>query len=214
MAEPFQTVTASSAYGIVTPYLTKHFGGNYTGPGVDLADPVHTVTAVDHHALVASSMVKLRNKCVGLDMREPIHTLATGGHMAEVRAFLVKYYSEGGQDQDCREPMHTIPTKDRLGLVTVAGQEYQITDIGMRMLEPHELYAAQGFPRSYIIAPLINGKRLPKHAQVRMCGNSVCPPLAAAIVKANVPEMAIWNLQDQVNGQLKNHSAPQSYAYQ
>lgn len=118
---------------------------------------------------------------------------AGGGHVADVRAFLVKYYSEGGQDQSCTDPMHTIPTKDRLGLVTVAGEEYVIADIGMRMLEPHELYAAQGFPANYVIAPTINGRRLPKHAQVRMCGNSVCPPLAAALVRANVPEMATWN---------------------
>jgi DNA (cytosine-5)-methyltransferase 1 len=83
-----------------------------------------------------------------------------------------------------------------MGLVTVAGQEYQIADIGMRMLEPHELYAAQGFPTDYIIAPTINGRRLPKHAQVRMCGNSVCPPLAAALVRANLPEMASWSRQD------------------
>ena len=124
-------------------------------------------------------------------------TVTSGGnHIGEVRAFLVKYYSEGGQDQDCRDPMHTIPTKDRLGLVTVAGEQYQIADIGMRMLEPHELYAAQGFPSSYVIAPVINGRRLPKHAQVRMCGNSVSPPLAAALVRANVPEMASWSARE------------------
>lgn len=193
--KPLGTVVAGGAkHALVGAFLAKHFGGNYTGPGADLGDPAHTVTAVDHHALVTSHLAKLRNNQFGQDNREPVPTLtAGGGHVAEVRAFLVKYYSEGGQDQDCREPMHTIPTKDRLGLVTVAGQEYQIADIGMRMLEPHELYAAQGFPGSYIIAPTINGKRLPKHAQVRMCGNSVCPPLAKAIVSANVPEMSAWS---------------------
>lgn len=93
--------------------------------------------------------------------------------------------------------MHTIPTKDRLGLVTVAGEQYQIADIGMRMLEPHELYAAQGFPSTYVIAPtMANGKPLPKHAQVRMCGNSVSPPMAAALVRANVPDMANWSKKE------------------
>lgn len=115
---------------------------------------------------------------------------------AQVEAFLIKFYSQGGQDQDCRDPMHTIPTKDRLGLVTVAGEQYQIADIGMRMLEPHELYAAQGFPSSYVIAPVINGRRLPKHAQVRMCGNSVSPPMAAALARANVPELASWSARE------------------
>lgn len=72
------------------------------------------------------------------------------------------------------------------------GEDYAIADIGMRMLEPHELYAAQGFPPGYIIAPIINGKRLSKASQVRMCGNSVCPPIAAALVSANVPELSAW----------------------
>src|SRR5690606_36229950 len=126
----------------------------------------------DHHALCTSHLAKLRNNQYGQDNREHFPTLtAGGGHVAEVRAFLIKYYSEGGQDQDCRDPMHTIPTKDRLGLVTVAGEQYQIADIGMRMLETHELYAAQGFPSTCVIAPVINGKPLPKYAQVRMCGN-------------------------------------------
>lgn len=196
--KPLGTVVACGAkHALVGAFLAKHFGGNYTGPGVELSDLVHTVTATDHHALVTSHLAKLRNNQFGQDNREPMPTLtAGGGHVADVRAFLVKYYSEGGQDQDCHDPMHTIPTKDRLGLVTVAGEDYVIADIGMRMLEPHELYAAQGFPSSYVIAPTINGRRLPKHAQVRMCGNSVCPPLAAALVRVNVPEMAAWSRKE------------------
>lgn len=259
--KPLGTVVAGGAkHAVVGAFLAKHFGGGYDGAGVALADPIHTVTATDHHALVTANLMtnttghtgaasdsplptiatgghhalvtgqlvgcggragqsrprdadepmqtitakgdtalvtshlaKLRNNQYGQDTREPFPTLtAGGGHVADVRAFLIKYYSEGGQDQDCRDPMHTIPTKDRLGLVTVAGEQYQIADIGMRMLEPHELYAAQGFPASYVIAPMIDGKPLPKYAQVRMCGNSVCPPLAAALVRANVPEMMAW----------------------
>ena len=196
--KPLGTVVAGGAkHAVVSAFLAKHYGGNYDGPGVGLAEPTGTVTTADHHALVSSHMVKLRGECTGSATDEPIPTIsAQGMHIGEVRAFLVKYYSEGGQDQDCRDPMHTIPTKDRLGLVTVAGEQYQIADIGMRMLEPHELYAAQGFPSSYVIAPVINGRRLPKHAQVRMCGNSVSPPMAAALVRANVPEMASWSAKE------------------
>ena len=114
--------------------------------------------------------------------------------MAEVRAFLIKYY---GTDQDPRleEPLHTVTTKDRYGLVTVAGEEYAIADIGLRMLAPKELFRAQGFPAGYIFEHGIDehGQQigLTKSAQVRMCGNSVCPPLAAALVRANLAEMAI-----------------------
>lgn len=196
--KPLGTVVAGGAkHALVSAFLAKHYGGNYEGPGVSLDQPTSTVTTTDHHALVSSHLVKLRNNQFGQDTREPMPTLtAGGGHVGAVRTFLVKYYSEGGQDQDCRDPMHTIPTKDRLGLVTVAGEQYQIADIGMRMLEPHELYAAQGFPASYVIAPVLNGKRMPKHAQVRMCGNSVSPPMAAALVRANVPEMAAWSAKE------------------
>ncbi|WP_287497438.1 DNA cytosine methyltransferase [Pandoraea sp. CB10b_02] len=196
--KPLGTVVAGGAkHALVSAFLAKHYGGNYDGPGVSLDQPTSTVTTTDHHALVSSHLVKLRGECTGSATAEPVPTIsAQGNHIGQVRAFLVKYYSEGGQDQDCRDPMHTIPTKDRLGLVTVAGEQYQIADIGMRMLEPHELYAAQGFPSTYVIAPVIDGRRLPKHAQVRMCGNSVSPPMAAALVRANVPEMAAWSAKE------------------
>ena len=109
-------------------------------------------------------------------------------------AFLHAYY---GTDQDpgLLDPMHTVTTRDRYALVTVAGQQYAIADIGLRMLAPRELFAAQGFPASYIIEHGIDerGQRLEltKTAQVRMCGNSVCPPLAAALVRVNLGELAI-----------------------
>ena len=188
LQKPLGTVVAGGGkHGLVAAFLAKHYGGNYTGPGAPLTAPAPTVTTVDHNALVTSHLVKLRNNCVGQDVREPIHTLTTGGHMGEVRAFLLKYYDTAvGQALD--EPLHTITTKHRLGLVMVKGEPYQIVDIGMRMLEPHELYAAQGFPADYIHDRTITGKRLSKAAQVRMCGNSVCPPVAAALVRANLME--------------------------
>lgn len=165
--EPLRTICAETKGGhhaLITAFLTKHFGGNYTGAGAPLDEPMHTITATDHHALTM--------------------------------AFLTKYYGEGSQDQSLADPLHTIPTVDRFGLVTVAGHRYAISDIGMRMLEPHELYAAQGFPASYQFAPVINGKRLAKRAQVRMCGNSVSPPLAAALARANVPELMTFNARE------------------
>ena len=59
----------------------------------------------------------------------------------------------------------------------------------MRMLEPHKLYAAQGFPSNYIIdGYLVNGKAVTKADQVARCGNSVPPPFAEALVRANLPE--------------------------
>ncbi|VVE90306.1 DNA cytosine methyltransferase [Pandoraea bronchicola] len=196
--KPLGTVVAGGAkHALVSAFLAKHYGGNYDGPGVGLKEPAGTITTADHHALVSSHMVKLRGECTGGATSEPVPTIsAQGNHIGEVRAFLVKYYGNKKDGVDVREPMHTIPCTDRMGLVTVAGQTYQIADIGMRMLEPHELYAAQGFPSTYVIAPVFNGKRLAKHAQVRMCGNSVSPPIAAALVRANVPELAAWTSKE------------------
>ena len=182
--KPLGTVVAGGGkHALVSAMLAKHCGG-VVGTGVDV--PSGTVTTSDHHSVVTSHLVKLRNNQFGQTVEEPMPTLtAGGGHVGEVRAFLVKYYSEGGQLQECKEPLHTIPTKERFGLVTVHGEEYQIVDIGMRMLTPRELARAQGFPDDYVLDPMVNGKPLTKTAQVRMIGNSVCPPLARALLKAN-----------------------------
>nr|WP_303846869.1 DNA cytosine methyltransferase [Aeromonas sobria] len=186
--EPLGTVMAKADKSqLVTAFLAKHYTGVV---GAELTKPLPTVTTVDHNALVTSHLVKLRGTCQdGQPVTDPMPTVTAGGlHVGEVRAFLLKYY---GNDSTipCSEPLHTVTTRDRFGLVTVRGEDYQIVDIGMRMLEPHELFAAQGFPADYVIANDANGKKFTKTAQVARCGNAVCPPLAAALVRANLPEM-------------------------
>ncbi|MCH8178177.1 MAG: DNA cytosine methyltransferase [Proteobacteria bacterium] len=184
--KPLGTVVAgASKHALVGAFLAKHYTGVV---GSDLRDPIGTVTSVDHHSLVASNLVKLRGTSNSAATDAPLATIsAQGTHHAEVRAFLTAYY---GSDQDTPldDPLHTVTTKPRFGLVTVAGQQYAIADIGMRMLQPRELYRAQGFPDTYIIDRGADGRLLPKDAQVRMCGNSVCPPLARALVAANYNE--------------------------
>lgn len=185
--KPLGTIVAGGRkHALVAAALVKHYGGNYKGAGAPLTEPAPTVTTTDHNALISANLVCLRNNCDGSDMRHPVPTVTAGGnHIGEVRAFLVKYYSEGGQWQGLDEPVHTILTKARLGLVMVQGEQYQIVDIGMRMLEPHELFAAQGFRPDYIIDRDADGNAIPKYKQVARCGNSVCPGLAAALVRAN-----------------------------
>lgn len=188
LEKPLGTVVAGQKHALVAAFLAKHYTGVV---GSDLADPIATVTSVDHHSLVAANMVKLRGDNVGSAADAPLHTVsAQGTHHAEVRAFMVKYY---GTDQDpaLRDPLHTVTTKDRFGLVMVKGEPYQLVDIGLRMLTPRELYRAQGFPESYLIDRGADGRPLSKTAQVRMCGNSVCPPLARALVAANYSEINV-----------------------
>lgn len=194
--KPLGTVVAGGQkHALVSAFLAKHYGGVV---GSDLRDPIGTVTSVDHHSLVTGFLQRDFGNSVGSPLSDPIGTITAGGsgHAAEVRAFLVKYY---GTDQDPQlvEPLHTITTKDRFGVVTVAGEQYTIADIGMRMLTPRELFNAQGFPASYIIDHGIDeaGQRieLTKTAQVRMCGNSVCPPLSRALVEANFAHEMAWH---------------------
>lgn len=191
---PLRTICAQvkgGHFALVAAFLAKHYGGNYTGPGASLAAPLHTVTTTDHNALVTSHLLKLRNNQHSQAVTEPMPTLtAGGGHVGEVRTFLLKYYGTG-DGQALQEPLHTVTTKDRYGLVMIKGEPYQIVDIGMRMLEPHELFAAQGFPADYIHNRTAGGKKLSKAAQVRMCGNSVCPPVAAALVRANLGQQQL-----------------------
>ncbi|HBQ90968.1 MAG TPA: DNA (cytosine-5-)-methyltransferase [Alcaligenes faecalis] len=195
--DPIGTVTSVDHHSLITAHITKFRVGSV---GTSLDEPLHTVTAGgtpkrastgNTMGLVTSHLVKLRNNQFGQSHDEPMPTLtAGGGHVGEVRAFLLKYY---GTDQDPQmgEPLHTVTTKDRFGLVTVHGVDYQIVDIGLRMLTPRELYRAQGFPDSYTIDQKPDGSPLTKTAQVRMCGNSVCPPLAHALVKTNYSDQQI-----------------------
>lgn len=188
-AQPLNTVTAQGMpAGVVTAHMVAIDNQSSNGGHRAVTDPLLTTVTENRHALVTSHMLKLRGDNVGSPAGEPLHTIsAQGTHHAEVRAFLIKYY---GTDQDpaLREPLHTVTTKDRFGLVTIKGEDYAIVDIGLRMLTPRELYRAQGFPESYAIDKGADGRPLTKTAQVRMCGNSVCPPLARALVAANYAE--------------------------
>lgn len=188
--KPLGTCVDGQKHGLVAAFLAKHFGGE-PQPGktaTDLRGPAPTVLAQGGpQALVTSHLMTNTTGHAGGRSDRPLHTITTGGHHAEVRALLLKYYGTD-QDPDLLEPLHTVTTKDRFGLVTVRGEDYLIADIGMRMLQPRELYRAQGFPDSYVIDRGADGRALSKAAQVRMCGNSVCPPLAQAIVRANYCE--------------------------
>lgn len=167
----------------MTAFIAKHFTGV---SGSDIEKPLHTVTTTDHNALVTSHMVKMRGTNIGHSTNDPVHTISAGGfHIGEVRAFLLKYYGTS-YGESCNGPIGTVTTKDRFGLVTVKGEEYQIVDIGMRMLEPHELFAAQGFPADYKTSHNSEGKKLSKASQVARCGNAVCPPVAQALVESNI----------------------------
>lgn len=189
--KPLGTVVAGGGkFGLVAANLVKHFGGNYQGAGVALDEPAHTVTTTDHHGLVTSHLVMLRGTCRdGRVVDAPAPGLTAGGlHVGNVETSLA---IDGYDEQRAAQALAFLQEycgKDADGLVTVDGVVYRIVDIGMRMLQPHELYRAQGFPDWYIIDQDYSGKKYAKDKQVARCGNAVPPPFAEALVRANLPE--------------------------
>jgi DNA (cytosine-5)-methyltransferase 1 len=184
--EPLTTVTAQgNHHALVAAFLAKHNGG---ATGQPLSEPLHTITSTDTKAVISGSLIQIGARHGGGDqaLDVPVSTVLTTERFAVVAAFLVQYYSQGSQDQALTEPMATIVTRARHGLVTVTidGTDYALVDIGMRMLSPRELARAQGFPDDYILTGT-------KSQQIARIGNSVCPPVAAAIVAANLPRKAV-----------------------
>ncbi|WP_430470035.1 DNA cytosine methyltransferase [Thalassospira lucentensis] len=205
MNTPLATVTSggkmtrpggANPLGVVAVHLDRQFGASN---GADAKDPVGTTTAGGDGktALCTSHLIKLRGTSKhGQPVTEPAPTVTAGGtHTGEVRAFLMKYYGSGGQDQSCKDPLGTVTSKERFGLVTIKGEQYEIVDIGMRMLTPRELYAANGFPADYKIGddPERDGFKFSKSQMVAKCGNAVPPPMSYALARANVPQTALFS---------------------
>ncbi|HEE0104566.1 TPA: DNA cytosine methyltransferase [Citrobacter gillenii] len=189
---PQGTVTAGgNKFATVSAFLAKHYGGNYTGPGVSMDEPAHSVTTVDHHAVVASHLVKLRGTCRdGQPSSEPMPTVTAGGlHVGEVKTTLAVDEYDEHRAQLALEFLRKYCGEDCDGLVDIDRITFRIVDIGMRMLQPHELYRAQGFPEWYIIDQDYRGQKYAKDKQVARCGNAVPPPFAEALVRANLPEL-------------------------
>jgi DNA (cytosine-5)-methyltransferase 1 len=196
--KPLGTVVAGGQkHALVTAFLSSYYTETTANGcrGQKMDDPLHTITSGGNRfGLVSASFIAKHYgggyKGAGSDLKNPLPTVTTVDHNSLVTAFLLKYYgADVGQDID--NPLHTITTKDRFGLVTIEDKDYQIVDIGMRMLQPHELYAAQGFPSNYIIDRDSEGNPITKTNQVAKCGNSVPPPFAKHLVKANLPELCV-----------------------
>ncbi|ANI02879.1 DNA methyltransferase [Pseudomonas putida SJTE-1] len=196
---------AAHAMGVCTAFIEQANGGFNTTPAKGADEPLTTVTNTgSQQRLVTASLATLRRNCVGRPVDDLVPTMTAGAeHHAlveyklspeheegalRVAAFLISYYGTENISA-CDAPAPTVTTKDRLGLVTVfvKGTPYVIVAICLRMLQPHELYRAQGFPASYIIDKGADGKAFTKTEQVHMCGNSVSPPPMAALARANDP---------------------------
>ena len=205
LSDPLPTVLAGATrFGVVSAFVEQANGGFYQGNGNDARDPVSTITASgSQQRLVTAHLMTNTSAHPGAAVGEPVPTITSAGNQAvvectlspeqeagalRVAAFLIKYYGTGANVPSLSDPVDTVTTKDRLALVTVVikGTPYVIVDIGLRMLKPHELYRAQGFPAGYIIERTANGTPLTTSAAVRMVGNSVSPPPLRALAEANL----------------------------
>ncbi|MCL2107793.1 MAG: DNA cytosine methyltransferase [Oscillospiraceae bacterium] len=207
--KPLPTLTSKQSIGVVASFMCKHYGGGYTGAGSALKTPLDTITATDHNAVVGATLIQTgygerqgqAPRVPGID--KPLGTIVSANKHAVIAAYMDKRYGDNGgaRGSDLNSPLDTVTKKDhnqlveifleKHGLVSdieIYGEKYKITDICMRMLEPRELYRAQGFPDDYIIEYDCNGNKFPKSKQVAKCGNSVPPAFATALVRANWAE--------------------------
>jgi DNA (cytosine-5)-methyltransferase 1 len=182
MDEPLRTITTAhrgEKAVIAASLVNYHSAKGDETRGQTMKEPLRTQDTSNRFGLATAFLTKFFGTTTGSGVQQPVPTVTGGGqHIGEVRAFLMKYYKPA-VGQDLCEPLHTATNKARFGLVTVEGEDYQIADIGLRMLTPRELARAQGFPDEYILTGS-------KSNQVAKIGNSVCPPIAAALVRANV----------------------------
>lgn len=192
LGTPINTVDASNRYGLTCANLVEYYTG---GRPLDVREPMHTVTSHDREAVVAAHVVKFKGDNLGHGADEPMQTVTTSaGEFAVCKAHLAKIRSgdELGYWPEIRALLNEFCgytlADDEVLLLEIGGALYYIADIGLRMLSPRELYNAMGFPTDYIIDRDYEGHEYKKSAQVARCGNAVCPPVASALVRANLPE--------------------------
>ena len=210
--KPIQTVDTSSRYALTTAFMTRYYSGE--GQATDIKSPLPTVTTMGRFGLATATMVQIgygenkNQKPRALDINKPLGTLVSTNKHGLVTAFIERQFGTStGHEVD--KPLGTVTGNDKSRLVEVFlekynggsnnialnGEKYRIVDIGMRMLTPRELYLAQGFPKDYVIEWEYNGKAYPKTQQVAKAGNSVPPPFATALVRANWPERCVKPLK-------------------
>lgn len=185
--EPLPTiVSGGTKHFLVDAFLCDY---HFKNEPKSVEEPFPTITNVRGHSLCSVFLMKYFKGVVGQDIKEPIPTITSIDHSALVSAFLIRYYKGQNHALNIDNPLGTITAMPRFGLVTVDTKEYQIVDIRLRMLEPKELYKAQGFPDTYIYDYYIynnNKVYISKTEQVKKCGNSVPPPFARALAQANI----------------------------
>ncbi len=196
---PLHTVTTEIREGVTLGYLTEYYGN--ASDGIDPSKPLRTVTSKDREGVTLAHVTEFKGQDIGQKADVPLRTItASIGEFGAVTTRLEKITGHNDLKfwPQVRELLNTYCdydiAEDEILVLNIGGVDYFISDIGLRMLTPKELYAAQGFPADYIIDRDYTGKEYKKTAQVARCGNAVCPPMATALVKANLPEYCLVDI--------------------
>ena len=201
LRDPAHTVTAHDREALTAVHLDKYFGGGYSGCGNSADEPITTITAEPRHSICAVHIAEFKGKDKGQAALDPLRTITAGGGEFGACGVKIERYAPGAElgfwpeirallNRFCGYTLQD----DEVLLLMIGGTAFYLSDILLRMLTPRELYAAMGFPPDYIIDHDYTGKPYPKSAQVARCGNAVCPPMAKAVVAANLPEYAVVNI--------------------
>lgn len=197
ITKPMRTVTSHDRESLTAVHLDKYFGGGYSGCGNSADEPVTTITAEPRHSICAAHIVEFKGQDKGQSAADPLRTITASAGEFGVASVRIERYAPGaemGYWPEIRALLNRFCgytlKEDEILLLTICGTEYFISDILLRMLTPRELYNAMGFPPDYIIdfVDPKTGKEYSKSAKVARCGNAVCPPMAEAMVRANLPE--------------------------
>lgn len=197
--KPLPTVTAIDHNALALPYFLKYYSGEQQG--FDCQSPLHTITTKDRMSICTNYLTILRNNMDCRSVKEPLNTITTSGaHFANTKVYIKRYSADSNLGYWCeiRELLNKYTewnlADDEILIFNIQGVEYYISDIGLRMLQPKELYRAQGFPDDYVIDHDYTGKTYPKTKQVARCGNAVPPAFAKALVESNIPKWCHKNI--------------------
>lgn len=143
-------------------------------------DPISCITNKNSHGLIQGESFIIP-QCSGtehLSIDKPMSTVLGNGRgnglaTPVITPFLVQFNTTDRTLQPVDKPIGALGTKERYALCIP--QFGIVVDILFRMLQPHELAAAQGFPKGYIFT----GN---KSEIVKQIGNAVPPPMAKALV--------------------------------
>lgn len=199
--EPVPTVTTGGRNILLEPFLTEYYGN--ARDGINVKDPMQTITGKDRECVTLAHLAHFKGRDKGQNAKEPLMTVtARDGQFADVRTTIVKWNGQTdlGYWPEVRKMLNQFCgynlADDEILLLKISGSWYFISDIGLRMLTPRELYDAMGFPHDYIIDRDVNGNPITRADQVARCGNAVCPDVAEALVRANLPEYCKHKIED------------------